>query len=699
MSLILSITKKRYMNQNIKNIRDMATTGETKMALHAELNPMEKGIIKTLDGRSFDRIQMQMPFDESSIMFLVAKEREHSSFWTNCLIELVNHDLKLAGEETPYTSTFYPPPLKKLDNVFKDGLVKLPPILNYKGTVGHAEMPTNCCVRALNGLQDCGAMLNGLIDDFRKTERGQIYTLNDPTHKWIKQSSPVLEWFCPTVPSGSIVVWHGFHTTKGYKNDTSPKATMFLDYTETGVLSKEQREYYVKLIRSQPFDPGSGNLNGRSSRATIEFNAAKEISQAATLPQTKMVGGLQVDTTVGSLNVNRDTILRRGYGVITPVVNIKNEDANSYVTRTGRFPWFMSPDELDTFHKLRQQSKEEFQSFLTYFVFEREMRFLTYWLIHHGRKTALLPLWKKMTLHTELFDPETRCFKWMDDYNIIVKHYGFPDKVKMGNLRYKYNQKKTDEQKKRKISRERYILENMTSDELVEFHYNSWFMLFKHARLLDISIRKDQPNWNSQKKCWLGMFGGDGQSAGKAAADNFNDNYFMYWRENMGTQGPKKTEPNKKDAAMCIGTTLAQINEFIERKVRHGPAAHMHKRCGQGGGKIIAGDSGMGGGTTYTAGAAHLELQTGPVGATLAHAFYKEPLVVLERFRVKTHASWGAGHVDHSVQSRLVINDCYAPPNPDSIPPTHPPPSPPVTPHPTKKPRSHFKQFVVQEIN
>ena len=60
----------------------------------------------------------------------------------------------------------------------------------------------------------------------------------------------------------------------------------------------------------------------------------------------------------------------------------------------------------------------------------------------------------------------------------------------------------------------------------------------------------------------------------------------------------------------------------------------------------------MGAGTTYTAGRAHLKMQTGKFGTTLALAFYSDPLVVLERFRVKTQASWGAGHVDHDVQTR-----------------------------------------------
>ena len=67
---------------------------------------------------------------------------------------------------------------------------------------------------------------------------------------------------------------------------------------------------------------------------------------------------------------------------------------------------------------------------------------------------------------------------------------------------------------------------------------------------------------------------------------------------------------------------------------------------------MIAKASGMGPVTTYLHGDAHIELQVGKFGSTLAHAFYKDPIVVFERFRVKTFASWGLGHVDHRVRSR-----------------------------------------------
>ena len=636
----------------------MNTTGETKM--HAELLPIEKMIKKTLDRRSFDRIQMQMPFDESSIIFLGSNMREHSSFWTNCLIELVNHDI-----EKFHGKNFYPK-VKNLSKTFKDGLVKLPDRLNYTGTLGRAVVPTACCLRVIYGNahseMDIDKHLNGdvhlneLVDSFRETDEGRTYRDADPE---LAAFFTQLEWICPTVPRGSIVVWHGFHTTKGDKNSIAPKATMFLDYTEKDVLTHKLRTHYVDLIRSQPFDPGSGNLNGRSSRPTIEFNAAKGISQAINLPQTAIVDGPQADTMMGKLYVTWESILRQGYGVITPIVNTNDrasEEAPAhYKTQTGRFPWYMTQKELDTIHDDHLQCKKEFESFLTYFVFEREMRFLTCWLLRHGggEYNDLNDLWETMKVNTELFDSDTREFRWNID-TIFEKH-SKPKDVK--HLQEKYNQKKTKDQRTRKIEREQYIVENMSTEEIIQFHYNSWYMLFTNARILDVSARKGNPSWETQSKCWFGMFGGnyEGKSwlAGKAAAEIFNDNYFMYWRENMGAQGPKSKEPNKGDPAMCVGHSLQDLNDFIEKKVRDGLAAHVHKRCGQGGGKIIAGDSGMGGGTTYMAGKSHLKLQTGKFGATLAHAFYKNPLVVLERFRVKTHASWGAGHVDHDVQSRI----------------------------------------------
>jgi hypothetical protein len=82
-------------------------------------------------------------------------------------------------------------------------------------------------------------------------------------------------------------------------------------------------------------------------------------------------------------------------------------------------------------------------------------------------------------------------------------------------------------------------------------------------------------------------------------------------------------------------------------------AAEKHDRGGGQTSMMIVQKSGMGPVTTYLHGDAHIELQVGKFGSTLAHAFYNDPIVVFERFRVKTFASWGLGHVDHRVRSRI----------------------------------------------
>jgi len=601
-------------------IKDKIRVFNMSDQLHAELLPVEKRIIKTLDGRSFNRIQMQIPFKESSIIFLASNVPQHTSLWTNCLIELVNHDLQHYGGKHFY------PKAKTLKGVFQDGLVQLPKVLNYSGALGIAKTPTACILRILKGSGDA-TPYNALINHFVQTPQGAYYV-----NHFLKHQFTNLEWVCPDVPPGGIVVWHGFHTTKGEKGSIEPKATMFMDYTERNVLPHDLCKHYTELIRKQPFDPGSGTLNTRSSRPTIEFNAAKNIPQALPLPPTRLTGGLQKDICVGELHVNRAAILRKGYGVIVPLLT-------GSPVPSGCFPWYMSKAELQDYHFLRMNAKFEFERFLTYFVFEREMRFLTCWLATYAsEKQGFSKLWGIMKRKKELFDSETRRFYRPDIVETIIALNGPVQQVKVLQALYGAPRNPT--------------LANMTPQQIVQFHYNSWVALFQNARLLNVNTRPDQAVFAEQKRCWFGMFGGTMESldmrGNAAAAHIFNDKFFMYWRLGMGSQGPSKTG----GPAMCVGLSMDDLNAFIERKVMDGRVAHLHRRMAQGGGKKVAGDSGMGPATTYIHGSAHLQIQTGTFGATLAHAFYQDPLVVLERFRVKTHASWGAGHVDHDVQSR-----------------------------------------------
>lgn len=594
--------------------------------LKAGRDPMQKNIIRNLDARTFNRIQMQIPFMESSIIFFTSNVRDHSSFWTNYIIELVNHDIEHFGG-----SHFYPS-RQRTDKLFKDGLVVLPKKLNFSGTLGRAELPTKCCLRLISGSVETD--VNAVVDSFRQTARGKMYA----THA-IASEFQQLEWICPDVPNRGIVVWHGFHTTKGDRNSIVPKATMFLDYTERSVLGQEYQQY-LNLVRSQPFDPGSGNANSRGSRATIEFNAFKDKPQAPYLPNTRICGGTQPDILVGSIQVNRDVILKRGYGVIVPLLH-------GSVVPDGCFPWFMDEEELSLYDYEREFCKREFENFLTYFVFEREFRFLTCWLTHYSAKPLFSKMWEDMKKNSVMFDSDTK--KFVHEDRITAKRNMF-----LRQDMIKAIQRKNGKHRDVEILADLYkasCFDNMSDAQVIQFHYNSWCSLARHGRKLNINAREGDPDFKYQSRCWFAMFGGklkDTKLGSTAAAELvLNDPYFMYWRLGMGSQNARSGRE-----AMCVGRTTQEVNEFMEGKVLDGMRAHPHRRMAQGGGRVIAGDSGMGAGTTYMHGDSHIAMQVGPFGSTLAHAFYTDPLVVFERFRVKTHASWGAGHVDHDVQSR-----------------------------------------------
>jgi hypothetical protein len=590
--------------------------------LRAGRDSVQKQIVNTLDKRSFNRIQMQIPFMESSIIFFTSNVLDHSSFWTNCIIELVTHDIQQFGGRHFYPSN------QRTDKLFTDGLVLLPKKLNFKSRLGRADLPTNCCLRVINGVTETS--VNEVVDSFRQSLRGRTY-LNPRFEEYFRQFRQ-LQWICPNVPDGGIVVWHGFHTTKGDKDSILPKATMFLDYTERDVLPPDLVSEYVTLLRNQPFDPGSGNPNARGSRATIEYNAFNNVPQSPNLPNTKICGGSNPDGFVGSLHVDRDRVMKRGYGVIVPLLH------GSPVPE-GCFPWFMNEQELSMYKIERDFCKFEFEQFLSYFLFEREFRFLTCWLATYkprvGNESSLFPeLWGFIKRTSMTFDFDTKKFFRQDLLEAVKQKNG--EKSQVDDLRALYRSN---------------TFSGMTDEQIIQFHYNSWLALARHGRLLNINAREMDNDFKYQARCWFAIFGGkykDLKRSSTAAAELvFNDRYIMYWRLGMGSQGAKSGRE-----AMCVGHTLNDVNEFIEGKVRDGMKAHPHRRMAQGGGRVIAGDSGMGAGTTYMHGDSHIRMQVGAYGSTLAHAFYNDPLVVFERFRVKTHASWGAGHVDHNVQDR-----------------------------------------------
>jgi hypothetical protein len=78
----------------------------------------------------------------------------------------------------------------------------------------------------------------------------------------------------------------------------------------------------------------------------------------------------------------------------------------------------------------------------------------------------------------------------------------------------------------------------------------------------------------------------------------------------------------------------------------------IYSQNAQRGGKLIAADSGMGPGTTYTNEKNHLKFQFSDFVTDIMQSFYRVndedvPLLrVLERFRMKTKSEWGKTHVD-----------------------------------------------------
>ena len=95
----------------------------------------------------------------------------------------------------------------------------------------------------------------------------------------------------------------------------------------------------------------------------------------------------------------------------------------------------------------------------------------------------------------------------------------------------------------------------------------------------------------------------------------------------------------KTDAA---GAALQPLDPCSVDEERH---THM----GQGGGKLIARDSGMGPATTFSLEENHLEFQFSDFVTGIMRSFYGEEgalLRVLERQRAKAKAAWTNTHVD-----------------------------------------------------
>lgn len=667
----------------------------------------EQSIRKILDNRDFNRIQMQIPLfeDQSRIIFLqCSNDTENSQLWANLLVFIVNEDFKNPLSEGKLF--FTQKNLEKRKESWSAGLVALPARFN----IGHEDAAQRALRRLMRDEQQSlseeeaaaqdthDAIMNQHIDNIR----GYDYVIRAKRNTTVR--APLITWSGPTeLPYGSVILWHGFHTTRGNKDAVAPESTAFLDYTSGTVFSDSQKEAYIHNMSRGPFDAGSGTINTRSARPNVEYNSAKGIPQrlipdGQSLPAL-MGGDAKSFNTCGRIDsVDVHTLFEKGYGVIVPVVegDVKLGEA---CEQNGYGRWTMTQEEFDQYSSLLHNTTIEFENFLTYIIFEREMLFLTRWLSVSGPmslRPVFVKLWDAIFQKKSVTFWEGEVFQYPAVKSAVqvylrehktqvadivaslgtktarksaakpstarkrkaasqpVDEKRATKKIKTSDSREdkKVDHSTNNDEKKKTTLRkptQTYLHEEDLQPALVPlFQLRAWYMLAENGLCLKLS-----PHAQTQKQqmCWNAIFGTRKRSQTDLAWEVFGQRHLLYWRQHMGNQ----------KGGMATGDTLASLKAYFESKVPESsdPSGidpfvyHRHRRGAQGGGNKLAADSGMGGATSFFTGKNHVALQTGKFGATLASLFYKSPLVVFERFRVKTHGSWGLGHVDHRVASRL----------------------------------------------
>jgi hypothetical protein len=618
---------------------------------------MDRTIRNTLDGRGIKRIQMQIPlFGESRIIFFQCiNDPLNSSLWANLLTFIVDEDFK--NPRSRGALFFDQKSEDKRRETWSQGLVALPVKFNI-ANVSTAQRALRRLIRDPDRKQsEAETIAEDTLDETLNAHIDSIRTYDRVHNARLKTSirAPQLAWEGPThLPPGSIIVWHGFHTTSGDKGSSVPDATVFLDYTERDTLNDSQRDLYLRNIMRGPYDAGAGSINTRSARPNIEYNSAKGIPHrviphGSVLPT--LMGGESTRPQVCGLlqHVDIDTLMRRGFAVIVPVYDVTEANWNLIADckSKGYGVWTMSKEEFDEYTSIMSGTVIEFENFLTYMLFDREMLFLTRWLSVHGPeplRTHFTDLWETVFNQPfiEFWDGEV--FKYQH-IKLMVQNFIRDNEQKVNEI-IRFMDTKSVHTKSSTVAKPRLAYpheENLEPAHFVLYQLRAWFMLAENGLSLKLSPVAQTPK---QNKCWKTIFGDGSISQTKLAWENFGQRYLMYWREGMG---------NQKNG-MATGETLDSLKHYFIGKISPGTDhmfSHRHRRGAQGGGIKIAADSGMGGATSLFTGQHHVELQTGKFGTTLAHKFYKNPLVVFERFRVKTHGTWGLGHVDHSIRSRL----------------------------------------------
>jgi len=76
----------------------------------------------------------------------------------------------------------------------------------------------------------------------------------------------------PRADPGSLLLWKGWHGSRGLTDSTHPNVAMFIDYARRNVFTSDERQFVHTLSASRPFQMGAGALACRHSGWNHRYN-------------------------------------------------------------------------------------------------------------------------------------------------------------------------------------------------------------------------------------------------------------------------------------------------------------------------------------------------------------------------------------------------------------------------------------------
>jgi len=80
----------------------------------------------------------------------------------------------------------------------------------------------------------------------------------------------------PRAEPGSLVLWKGWHGSRGLTDSSQPNVSMFIDYARRNVFTADEREFVHTLCAARPFQIGGGALACRHSGWNHRYNNGGE---------------------------------------------------------------------------------------------------------------------------------------------------------------------------------------------------------------------------------------------------------------------------------------------------------------------------------------------------------------------------------------------------------------------------------------